>query len=519
MYVSDHLFNPRELESRYTYSKPRGRRTRAGRTETAWPDPMCVISAMAGATENLLFTTGVYIAPLRDLMTVAKSVGTTAVLSDNRLRLGVGVGWSKEEFDQTGQDFATRGKRLDEMIVALRALWRGGWVEFHGDYYDVPGVPDGARPHRAGARSSAAATPPSPCGARPRCATAGSRPAPTARRRRGCTSPSCTTRSRRPGGTRRTSPSTCRSTSGPSVDLYRRFADAGVTDFVCAPWMFVDVDAGHARRRGAGRPARRGALVRRRDRRQGLTALCRHAHAQRSREESHVKTMKIGLQLGYWGSGPPPNAVELVQEADRLGYDSVWTAESYGSDALTPLAWWGSRTERVRLGTSLCQLSARTPTAMAMAALTMDHLSGGRFVLGLGVSGPQVVEGWYGQPFPAPLARTREYVDIVRQVLAREKPVTNDGPHYPLPYPGGTGLGKPLKPIVHPLRADIPIILGRRGTEERRPGGGDRRRLVPHLLLAPGHVLLRGVARRGLRPARAPAAARRTSRCWPSRRP
>ena len=151
-----------------------------------------------------------------------------------------------------------------------------------------------------------------------------------------------------------------------------------------------------------------------------------------------MKTMKIGLQMGYWGAGPPPNAVELVMEADRLGYDSVWTAESYGSDALTPLAWWGSQTERVRLGTSLCQLSARTPTAMAMAAQTMDHLSGGRFVLGLGVSGPQVVEGWYGQPFPAPLARTREYVDVVRQVLAREKPVTNDGPHYPLPYPGGT---------------------------------------------------------------------------------
>jgi F420-dependent oxidoreductase-like protein len=158
-----------------------------------------------------------------------------------------------------------------------------------------------------------------------------------------------------------------------------------------------------------------------------------------------MKTMKIGLQLGYWGAGPPPHAVELVEEAERLGYDSVWTAESYGSDAL------------------ICQLSARTPTAMAMAAQTMDHLSDGRFVLGLGVSGPQVVEGWYGQPFPAPLARTREYVDIVRQVWRREKPVTNDGPHYPLPYPGGTGLGKPLKSIVHALRPDIPIILGAEG--------------------------------------------------------
>jgi F420-dependent oxidoreductase-like protein len=176
-----------------------------------------------------------------------------------------------------------------------------------------------------------------------------------------------------------------------------------------------------------------------------------------------MKDMKLGLQLGYWGSGPPTNAVELIAEAERLGFDSIWTAESYGSDALTPLSWWGSQTKKVRLGTSLCQLSARTPTAMAMAALTLDHLSGGRVVLGLGVSGPQVVEGWYGQSFEKPLARTREYVDIVRQVLASEGVVTNDGPNYPLPFPGGTGLGKPLKSIVHPLRKDIPIILGAEG--------------------------------------------------------
>ncbi len=176
-----------------------------------------------------------------------------------------------------------------------------------------------------------------------------------------------------------------------------------------------------------------------------------------------MRDMKLGLQLGYWGSGPPAGAEELVAEAERLGFDSIWTAEAYGSDALTPLSWWGSRTRSVRLGTALCQLSARTPTAMGMAALTLDHLSGGRFVLGLGVSGPQVVEGWYGQSFERPLGRTREYVDIVRQVLAREAPVTNDGPNYPLPYPGGTGLGKPLKPIVHPLRKDIPIILGAEG--------------------------------------------------------
>ncbi len=173
--------------------------------------------------------------------------------------------------------------------------------------------------------------------------------------------------------------------------------------------------------------------------------------------------MKLGLQLGYWGAQPPASAAELVLEAERLGYDSIWTAESWGSDALTPLAWWGSRTSKVRLGTDLMQLSARQPTAAAMAALTMDHLSGGRFVLGLGVSGPQVVEGWYGMPFPKPLARTREYVSIIREVLAREERVTNAGPHYPLPYPGGLGLGKPLRSIVHPLRPDVPIILGAEG--------------------------------------------------------
>ena len=173
--------------------------------------------------------------------------------------------------------------------------------------------------------------------------------------------------------------------------------------------------------------------------------------------------MKLGLGLGYWGAGPNPDTIGLVEEAERLGYDSVWTSEAYGSDALTPLAWYGSRTSKLKLGTSILQLSARTPAATAMAAITLDHLSGGRFILGLGVSGPQVVEGWYGQPFAKPLARTREYIAVMRQVFAREGPVTLEGQHYPLPYPGGTGLGKPLKPTVHPLRADIPIYMGAEG--------------------------------------------------------
>lgn len=175
--------------------------------------------------------------------------------------------------------------------------------------------------------------------------------------------------------------------------------------------------------------------------------------------------MRLGLQLGYWPAQPPADQAELVTAAEEAGFDAVFTAEAWGSDAYTPLAWWGRQTTRIRLGTSVAQLSARTPTACAMAALTLDHLCGGRHILGLGVSGPQVVEGWYGATFPKPLARTREYVDIVRQVWAREAPVTSKGPHYPLPRTGEgtTGLGKPLKPIVHPLRSDIPIMLGAEG--------------------------------------------------------
>ena len=175
--------------------------------------------------------------------------------------------------------------------------------------------------------------------------------------------------------------------------------------------------------------------------------------------------MKLGLQLGYWGAQPPTGTAELVAAAEEAGFDAIFTAEAWGSDAFTPLAWWGRETSRVRLGTSIVQMSGRTPTSIAMHALTLDHLSGGRVVLGMGVSGPQVVEGWYGEPFSKPLARTREVVDIIRQVLAREEKVTNAGPHYPLPYvgEGATGLGKPLKPIVHPLRADIPIWLGAEG--------------------------------------------------------
>ena len=222
-----------------------------------------------------------------------------------------------------------------------------------------------------------------------------------------------------------------------------------------------------------------------------------------------MKDMKLGLQLGYWGSGPPADAAEQVAEAERLGFDSIWTAEAYGSDALTPLSWWGSQTRRVRLGTALCQLSARTPTAMGMAAITLDHLSGGRFVLGLGVSGPQVVEGWYGQSFEKPLARTAR----VRRHRAPGHRPRGAGHQrrspLPTPLPGRHRTGQAAQAHrASPAQGD-PDHPGGRGTEERRPGRRDRRRMVPHLLLPQRGQGLRAGAGRGIRPAGGPTQRRR----------
>lgn len=178
-----------------------------------------------------------------------------------------------------------------------------------------------------------------------------------------------------------------------------------------------------------------------------------------------ARDLDLGLTLGYWFGQPPSGVAEQLAAAEELEFGSAWTAEAYGSDCFTPLAWYGARTSKLRLGTAVCQLSARTPTATAMTALTLDHLSQGRMMLGLGASGPQVVEGWYGEPYPKPLARTREYVEVIRRVLAREEPLDMQGEHYQLPNtgPGTTGLGKPLKSITHPRRADLPILLGAEG--------------------------------------------------------
>lgn len=173
--------------------------------------------------------------------------------------------------------------------------------------------------------------------------------------------------------------------------------------------------------------------------------------------------MKLGLGVGPLGPPGGRKIIELAQEAEALGFDTIWCPEIYGADCFTPLSWIGAHTSRINLGTSIMQISARTPASAAMHAVTLDYLSDGRLILGIGVSGPQVVEGWYGQPYPKPLARTREWVNIFRQVVSRQDPVAFEGDHYQLPYPGGTGLGKPLKLILHPVRQHIPLYLGAEG--------------------------------------------------------
>ncbi|MPZ72056.1 MAG: LLM class F420-dependent oxidoreductase [Nitriliruptorales bacterium] len=179
--------------------------------------------------------------------------------------------------------------------------------------------------------------------------------------------------------------------------------------------------------------------------------------------------MKLGLNIGYSGS-TIDDVLPLVEHADRIGIDSVWAAEAYGSDAVTVLSYLAARTRRIKLASGILQMPARTPANTAMTAMTLDALSAGRFILGLGLSGPQVVEGWHGVPYGNPLGRTREYVEIVRMAIARKAPLEFHGDHYEIPYTGddATGLGKPLKSILHPVRDRIPIYLAAIGPKNVR---------------------------------------------------
>ncbi len=169
--------------------------------------------------------------------------------------------------------------------------------------------------------------------------------------------------------------------------------------------------------------------------------------------------LKLGLNLGYWGIGPAgEDALEIVKAAEGAGFESVWVAESYGSDVVSVLAWLAGQTTRINLGAAIMQVPARPPAAAAMAGATIDRLSGGRFLFGFGPSGPQVSEGWYGVPYAKPWGRTREYIEVVRAIIARQGPLDHQGEHYQLPLPGGEG--KALKLNFHPDRNEIPVFVG-----------------------------------------------------------
>ncbi len=209
--------------------------------------------------------------------------------------------------------------------------------------------------------------------------------------------------------------------------------------------------------------------------------------------------MKLGLQIGYSGAQMIDHT-ELVKEAERLGYSTVWTAEAYGSDAVTHLTWYAAHTERINLATGIMQIPARTPAMCASTVATLDALSGGRVILGLGLSGPQVVEGFHGVPYGRPLARTREYVEIVRKFLARDEPVAYDGREYHLPAvgEGATGLGKPLRLILHPVRNEVPIYLGAEGPKNLEMTGEIADGWIS-MFAAPNHIgLYREPIERGL---------------------
>jgi probable F420-dependent oxidoreductase len=242
VFFSDHLFNPKTLESRYTYSEaPDG--SPFWEKETEWPDPMCLVSALSSVTTTMTFTTGIYVAPVRDLITVAKTVGTAAVLSQDRVRLGVGVGWCKEEFIQTGQDFHNRGKRLDDMIPALRALWSGGWVEYHGTHYDVPlcqmnPSPKQPIPFIGGGESPAALR-------RATTLCDGWMNTSAALPEKAFEELGTIKGALKQAGRENEPYSIYMAIQAfPDLDLYRRLEDAGVTDLFCAPWMGVEVQPG-----------------------------------------------------------------------------------------------------------------------------------------------------------------------------------------------------------------------------------------------------------------------------------
>ena len=381
----------------------------------------------------------------------------TAALSGNRIRLGVGVGWCEEEFDQTGQDFSNRGKRLDEMIPALRALWQDGWVEYHGHYYDVPAcqmnpAPTEPVPILGGGHSPLALRRAATlCDgwiaagayARPRGMDP-SRQLEALARRAGATSRSSST-SRWPSGPTRTSTAVRgrrRDRHGLRPLDVRQPAPGSPDEILAARIGACEWFAEHI-----------------------IAKLAVTGRAERDSEvQVAMKDMKIGLQLGYWGSGPPPDAAELVVRRPTASDTTRSGLRRPPGRTPSPRSPGGGPGHTdVRLGDHALPVVCPDADRHGHGRDDDGPPSGGRFILGLGVSGPAGGRGMVRPPsrsrWPVPASTSPSSA----RCWPAKAPVTNPGPHYPLPYPGGTGLGKPLKSIVHPLRADIPIILGAEG--------------------------------------------------------
>ena len=457
--------------------------------------PVLTLTWAAACTSRVGLGTSVLVLPMRHPLPLAKELATLQNLSEGRLILGAGVGWLEDEFEALGVPFRERGRRMDEGIAMMRAVWTDDPVSFAAKY--IPAVIDNMR------------ILPKP-----------EKPIPIWIG--GTSEPALKRAARLDGwhGSRATPEQ-----AAPFVERLREDAPGTRIRDLAA------LRLGRPRRRRLARPARRLCRGRGRPRagralgpRTPRLARHRRAHRPRRRGDAVVtggyppSHAAMGPSLPAAGEGcwrsfagtPPPLAgegwgggtamklsttikfspgyagieMDLVWEAERLGFDAVWAGEAYGTDAVSPIAWVLARTSRIKAGTSIMQMPARTPACAAMTAMTLQALSGNRFLCGIGPSGPQVVEGWHGVPFGKPLARTREYAAIIRQALERKGPLEFHGEHYDIPYtgPGSTGLAQAVAQH-HPRRPEPQDLhrLGLAGRAAHRRRGRRRRAALFHV--------------------------------------
>ncbi len=389
-------------------------------------DPVLTLTWAAAYTKRIGLGTSVLVLPMRHPLPLAKELATLQNLSEGRLILGAGVGWLAAEFEALGAPFRERGRRMDEGIAMMRAVWSEDPVSFEARH--IPAVIEEMR------------ILPQPV-----------KPIPVWI---GGSSEAALSRAIRLGDGWHGS----RLTPEQAAPIARPIAGAAPGARIRA---VITLRLGRQGRKGARRPHRRLWRGRHRPcpgraRRTAPRRLAAYGRARRPRDRAIARltaggngAMKLGMTLRV----SPTSGIDMeaVWEAERLGFEAVWCGEAYGTDAVSPVAWVLARTKRIKAGTSIMQMPARTPACAAMTAMTLQALSGNRFLCGVGPSGPQVVEGWHGVAFGKPLARTREYIAIIRQILERKAPLEFHGEHYQIPYagPGSTGLGKPLRSIIH----------------------------------------------------------------------